>query len=116
MATRRDFLRGLLASAAVLPALPAAIEAATVAQPGVSFEVYTSYFRWDAGAVPKDWHYITRLVNLDAHDTYGLGPITDALSEIKQLEEAEGGVHVAQLSRLPSLSLADPRPRPQDRS
>lgn len=29
------------------------------------FEAYTSYFRWQAGLVVKDWRYVVRICNLD---------------------------------------------------
>jgi hypothetical protein len=64
--TRRGFLRGLLASAAVAPALPAIAEAATaLPQPSLEFERYTSYFKWDVSLGPHDWQYVTRIAILD---------------------------------------------------
>ena len=60
---RRSFLRGLLASTAAAPLATAVVP--VIAAPGPSFDYYTSHFRWDAGAVAKDWSYIARIVNID---------------------------------------------------
>lgn len=32
---------------------------------GYEFEAYTTYFRWEAGLVVKDWRYVVRLANID---------------------------------------------------
>jgi hypothetical protein len=32
---------------------------------GNEFEAYTSYFKWEAGLVVKDWRYVVRVANLD---------------------------------------------------
>ena len=38
---------------------------------GYEFEAYTSYFRWEAGLVVKDWRYTVRIANLDTTTTAG---------------------------------------------
>lgn len=42
---------------------------------GQEFEAYTSYFRWQAGLVVKNWQYVVRICNLDT-TTAGLAGST----------------------------------------
>lgn len=38
---------------------------------GYEFEAYTTYFRWEAGLVVKDWRYVVRIANIDTTATAG---------------------------------------------
>jgi hypothetical protein len=38
---------------------------------GYEFEAYTTYFRWEAGMVVKDWRYLVRMANIDTTSTAG---------------------------------------------
>ena len=38
---------------------------------GYEFEAYTTYFRWEAGLVVKDWRYVIRLANIDTTSSAG---------------------------------------------
>lgn len=38
---------------------------------GYEFEAYTTYFRWEAGLVVKDWRYVVRMANIDTTSSAG---------------------------------------------
>lgn len=38
---------------------------------GYEFEAYTTYFRWEAGLVVKDWRYVVRMANIDTTSAAG---------------------------------------------
>lgn len=59
---RRNFLRGLLATAAVTVLRD---DRVLTLLPQGRFESYTSYFRWDPVIPLGDWRYVVRIANIE---------------------------------------------------